>query len=327
MKNERLIAYILIAVGAVTLLSRLGSADWLWMALIAAALLAGYVTRKNYGFLVAGAVMAGLAVGEMIGTLSGTLISLGAGFLAVDRVEPRPNRWPLYLAGALAGVGLFVGLGNVLNSFWVALIFIAGGAYLLLREEEAAPATSEVQPAQPQAGGSETRADAPTPESSTPGSSAQGTPAADTSAGTPTTDTSTPSSTDASDSSVPGSSVSVEKDTTTSATSDASPKEVAADKTDRPAENISPALDENELNADERERYRLLEVWRKETASSESRPAYIVLRNESLRQIAQQNPQTLSELNKVKGIGPVKLEQYGDAILSVLRGEKPPEGT
>ena len=100
----------------------------------------------------------------------------------------------------------------------------------------------------------------------------------------------------------------------------------AAQKTERPAENVSPALDEPELSADERERYRLLEVWRKERAKSEERPAYIVLRNESLRQIAQQNPQTLDELSDVKGIGPVKLEQYGDAILGVLRGEQPASG-
>ena len=109
MKNERLIAYVLIAVGAVALLSSFGDADWLWIALVSAALLAGYISRKNYGFLVAGSVCAGVAVGTMIGTYSGMLISLGAGFLAVDRVEPRPNRWPLYLAGALAGVGLLVG--------------------------------------------------------------------------------------------------------------------------------------------------------------------------------------------------------------------------
>ena len=107
MKNERLIAYVLIAVGVVTLLSRIGDTDWLWMALVAAALIAGYITRQNYGFLVTGAIFAGLAVGEMFGTPSGTLISLGVGFLVVDRVEPRPNRWPLYLAAAFAGVGLF----------------------------------------------------------------------------------------------------------------------------------------------------------------------------------------------------------------------------
>ena len=83
-------------------------------------------------------------------------------------------------------------------------------------------------------------------------------------------------------------------------------------------------MNEPELSADERERYRQLEVWRRETAKTEGRPAYIVLRNESLAQIAQRNPQTLEELEKVKGIGPVKLEHYGSAILGVLRGEQPP---
>ena len=289
MKNERLIAYILIAVGAVTLLSRLGDADWLWIALVAGALLAGYVTRKNYGFLVAGSVFAGLAVGEIIGTPSGTLISLGVGFFVVDRIEPRPNRWALYLAGTLAGIGLFIGIGHLLNSFWVALIFIAGGAYLLLREREdkpvTAPSGSPQSTSEPAAADS-TRADAPT----------------DAPADTP---------------------VDVTKNASTEGAQNASPKDVAADQTHRPTES-NPALDEPELNEDERERYRLLEVWRRETSKSEGRPAYIVLRNESLRQIAQNNPQTLEELDKVKGIGPVKLEQYGDAILHVIRGEAPP---
>ena len=294
MKNERLIAYILIAVGAVALLSRLGDADWLWMALVAAALLAGYVTRKNYGFLVAGSVFAGLAVGEIIGTPSGTLISLGVGFFVVDRLEPRPNRWALYLAGALAGVGLFVGLGNLLNSFWVALIFIAGGAYLLLRDRDKGDAATSAETKTDEVTTNATRTEA---EQSTQVGDAQ-----------------------------TGSSVSVAKDTPTQSAA-SSPKESAVQQTERPGEDISPALDEPELNEDEKERYHLLEVWRRERAKAESRPAYIVLRNESLKQIAQRNPQTLDELDKVKGIGPVKLERYGETILRILRGEQPPGET
>ncbi len=296
MKNERLIAYVLIAVGVVALLSRLGSADWLWIALVAAALLAGYVTRKNYGFLVAGSICAGLSVGTLIGTPSGVLISLGAGLLAVDRVEPRPNRWPLYLAGVLAGVGLLYGVGNIFDSFWTALIFIAGGAYLLLREKD------EVS-------------GAPTP-SEQPGQdvSARDVSGQDTSAG----------ATGQAEVGEGQGSVSTAKAPPQSAASAASsPKEAAAQKTERPAEGNAPALDEPGLNADERERYHLLETWRRETSRSESRPAYIILRNESLTQIAQRNPQTLDELSKVKGIGPVKLEQYGETILRVLRGERP----
>lgn len=312
MKNERLIAYILIAVGVVTLLSRLGSADWLWIALVAAVLLAGYIRRENYGFLVAGAVMSGLAVGEMIGTLSGTLISLGAGFFVVDRLEPRPNRWALYLAGALAGVGLFVGLSNVLNSFWVAIVFIAGGAYLLLRGADDAPvesASSEAQTVQ-----EDTRTDTwADPQTDLQGS-------ADTADTTPMKEANMDEAEDAPTGAATGTVTG-----TAPAAEDASPKAAATEKTERPAENVSPALDEPALSADEEERYHLLEVWRKEAAKSEGRPAYIILRNESLRQIAQQNPQTLDELSKVKGIGPVKLERYGDTILGVLRGERPPE--
>ena len=102
-----------------------------------------------------------------------------------------------------------------------------------------------------------------------------------------------------------------------------SPKEVATQRTQGPEEGASEALNEPELNADAQERYRLLETWRRETARAEGNTAYFVLRNETLRLIAQENPKTLDELEQIKGIGPVKLERYGDAVLGVLRGEQP----
>ena len=102
-----------------------------------------------------------------------------------------------------------------------------------------------------------------------------------------------------------------------------SPKEVAAQRTQGPEEGASEALNEPELNVDAQERYRLLETWRRETARAEGNTAYFVLRNETLRLIAQENPKTLGELEQIKGIGPVKLERYGDAVLRVLSGEQP----
>jgi len=47
-------------------------------------------------------------------------------------------------------------------------------------------------------------------------------------------------------------------------------------------------------------------------------PAYIVLNDKHLRGIAIARPSTPSELTACDGIGPAKLERYGDEILAVL---------
>ena len=54
----------------------------------------------------------GIAVGTLIDTDSGMLLSLAAGFFAIDRVEPKPNRWALYGAGIFAVLGALVALGS-----------------------------------------------------------------------------------------------------------------------------------------------------------------------------------------------------------------------
>ncbi len=68
-------------------------------------------------------------------------------------------------------------------------------------------------------------------------------------------------------------------------------------------------------------RLQRLEAWRKEAASSAGTPAYIIFSNDTLFRIASANPQTPEELATVRGVGPVKLERYGDAVLAQLRGE------
>ena len=48
------------------------------------------------------------------------------------------------------------------------------------------------------------------------------------------------------------------------------------------------------------------------------RPAYVVLHDATLRELAAIRPQTLDELAGIKGFGPVKVERYGDDLLAVL---------
>jgi RecQ family ATP-dependent DNA helicase len=61
-----------------------------------------------------------------------------------------------------------------------------------------------------------------------------------------------------------------------------------------------------------------LRSWRLERSQEDAVPAYVVLHDATLRELAALRPRTLDELAGVKGFGPVKLERYGDDLLSVL---------
>ncbi len=61
-----------------------------------------------------------------------------------------------------------------------------------------------------------------------------------------------------------------------------------------------------------------LRSWRLERSQEDAVPAYVVLHDATLRELAALRPQTMGELAGVKGFGPVKLERYGDDLLAVL---------
>jgi DNA helicase-2/ATP-dependent DNA helicase PcrA len=52
-----------------------------------------------------------------------------------------------------------------------------------------------------------------------------------------------------------------------------------------------------------------------------TKPAYTVFDDKTLVAIASARPESLVELARVKGVGPAKLEQYGDAVLAIVAGE------
>jgi superfamily II DNA helicase RecQ len=73
------------------------------------------------------------------------------------------------------------------------------------------------------------------------------------------------------------------------------------------------------VNADvDEELVTRLRTWRLERSQEDKVPAYVVLHDATLRELAAQRPQTMDELSGVKGFGPVKLERYGDDLLAVL---------
>jgi MFS family permease len=140
MSTRQVIAWALIGIGALALLSRVGpGTGWLWVALAATGFLTAYRREGTYAFLVVGAILAGMAVGLLLegawGWRGAFLMSLGLGFLAIDRVEPRASRWPIYPAAVLVGVGLVYWLfrAGILQSFWFPFLLIIAGLYLLNR--------------------------------------------------------------------------------------------------------------------------------------------------------------------------------------------------
>jgi DNA helicase II / ATP-dependent DNA helicase PcrA len=63
-----------------------------------------------------------------------------------------------------------------------------------------------------------------------------------------------------------------------------------------------------------------LREWRSEVAKRATVPAYVVLNDRELVGIAARRPTTLAELARCKGMGPVRLERWGDELLGVLNG-------
>ena len=61
-----------------------------------------------------------------------------------------------------------------------------------------------------------------------------------------------------------------------------------------------------------------LRSWRSERARADGVPAYVVFPDATLRTIVSTQPGSLAELATVKGVGPAKLERYGEAVLAAL---------
>ena len=61
-----------------------------------------------------------------------------------------------------------------------------------------------------------------------------------------------------------------------------------------------------------------LRAWRRERALADAVPAYVVLHDATLRELATAKPSDERALAAVKGFGPAKLERYGGDVLAVI---------
>ncbi len=61
-----------------------------------------------------------------------------------------------------------------------------------------------------------------------------------------------------------------------------------------------------------------LREWRAALAKAQKVPAYVILNDADLRKVAERAPTSLVELRHCPGMGPLRLERYGDDILGVV---------
>ena len=70
------------------------------------------------------------------------------------------------------------------------------------------------------------------------------------------------------------------------------------------------------------ELFERLRAWRKAEAEARLIPAFTVLTDKTLRDVAIAQPKTLVQLRVIKGIGEVKIDYFGPQILAIIRGEE-----
>jgi ATP-dependent DNA helicase RecQ len=78
------------------------------------------------------------------------------------------------------------------------------------------------------------------------------------------------------------------------------------------------AVDEAQLSPDDRDLLQRLHEWRRDRASRDAVPPYVVAHNSSLIDVAQYRPRTHDELTKIKGYGQARAEKYGEEIIAII---------
>lgn len=66
------------------------------------------------------------------------------------------------------------------------------------------------------------------------------------------------------------------------------------------------------------DRYAALQTWRKERAQARGVESDVIISKHALWEIAETAPQGLDEMRQIRGVGPWRLQAYGDEILGVL---------
>jgi superfamily II DNA helicase RecQ len=92
------------------------------------------------------------------------------------------------------------------------------------------------------------------------------------------------------------------------------PEPAARTRTSASSTSGDPAADLDDAG---QQRFAALRDLRNELR--DGKPAYVVFDNKTLAAIARQAPTTLRDLGRISGVGPAKLERYGDAITALMQ--------
>jgi ATP-dependent DNA helicase RecQ len=92
-------------------------------------------------------------------------------------------------------------------------------------------------------------------------------------------------------------------------------------RTPRPSDDPAREAADVDLSAADEALLERLAAWRRERASRDGLPPYIVAHNATLREIALRRPATSEALATVSGFGRTKVERYGAEILAVVAGD------
>ncbi len=66
--------------------------------------------------------------------------------------------------------------------------------------------------------------------------------------------------------------------------------------------------------------FEALRAWRLERARADAVPPYVIFHDSTLATIAERRPRSLADLAGIPGIGPTKLDRYGEELISVVVG-------
>ncbi len=83
-----------------------------------------------------------------------------------------------------------------------------------------------------------------------------------------------------------------------------------------PAKKARKADPTSDLDAESAARFERLKTLRTELAAG--KPAYVVFDNKTLAAIARTAPTTKQDLSRISGVGPAKLDKYGDAFIALI---------
>ena len=98
-------------------------------------------------------------------------------------------------------------------------------------------------------------------------------------------------------------------------------KKIIGNKADTKKIMDKPVNISSKANTSSSDLFTRLKEWRKELSVKQNIPAFIIMHDKTLIEIAQAMPLSEEELENINGIGPAKIMKYGSDILDVVNGK------